>query len=82
MPERDADESPIDQRPPADAEPAAQLGDAHLIPAEDEAAGHACQPPRELPPDPGARWRCPECGRMADKPGATEREHVPGAGVC
>jgi hypothetical protein len=64
MPERDADESPIDQRPPADEEPAAQRGDERMIPAEDEAAGHSCQPPRELPPDPGARWRCPECGRI------------------
>jgi hypothetical protein len=64
MPERNAEESRIDERPPADEEPAARRSDEHLIPAEDEDAGHACQPPRELPPDPGSRWRCPECGRI------------------
>lgn len=64
MPERESDEAAIDRRPPADEEPAAHAGDERLIPAQDEDAPHACQPPRELPPDPGARWRCPECGRI------------------
>ena len=64
MPNHESEDSAVDERPPADEEPAAHRGDEHLIPAEDEDAGHACQPPRELPPDPGSRWRCPECGRI------------------
>jgi hypothetical protein len=64
MTAREHGQARVDERSPAAREPAAQRGDEHLISAVDEDAAHSCQPPRELPPDPGSRWRCPECVRI------------------
>jgi hypothetical protein len=61
--DRSSDE-PVDTSPPADQEPAAHQGGEDLIPAGEVETAHACQPPRESPPDAGSRWRCPECGRI------------------
>jgi hypothetical protein len=65
MPEQVPSDSPIDDRPPADEEPAALEGEDAIPGANEPADGvHACQPPREHPPAAGARWECPECGRV------------------
>jgi len=62
--ERAEDEPPLES-PPADEEPAALAGAGLIAESEDGADDeHACQPPREAPPSPGSRWRCPECGRI------------------